>query len=70
MLAEIATQHNRGDFSNKWTLKDEYKQNDATLLNPTGVDDAPDLHGESDADTKSGLDLDEDDDVDFEDVVD
>jgi hypothetical protein len=51
-----------GDFNGKWELKDEYKQNDAMLQNPTGDSVvAPKIEG---VDT----DMDDDDDEPFEDV--
>ncbi|ETI22211.1 hypothetical protein G647_06284 [Cladophialophora carrionii CBS 160.54] len=68
-LEEIAFMWKQGDFNGKWELKDEYKQGDQMLLNPTGVEIAPKAE-DTDADTKSGMDLDDDDDEDeFEDVV-
>jgi transcription initiation factor TFIIF subunit beta len=68
-LEEIAFMWKQGDFNGKWELKDEYKQGDQMLLNPTGVEIAPKAE-DTDADTKSGMDLDDDDDDEFEDVVD
>ena len=68
-LEEIAYMWKQGDFNGKWELKDEYKQGDQRLLNPTGVEIAPKAE-DTDADTKSGMDLDDDDDEEFEDVVD
>ncbi|KIX93053.1 uncharacterized protein Z520_11326 [Fonsecaea multimorphosa CBS 102226] len=65
-LSEIAFMWKSGDFNGKWELKQEFKQQDTTLLNPTGVDVAPKVE-DSDMDTKSGVDDDDDDDV-FEDV--
>jgi hypothetical protein len=49
-----------GDFNGKWELKPEYKQNDALLLNPAGVEVAPKVEEDSDME-KSGMDEDEDD---------
>jgi hypothetical protein len=58
----------QGDFNGKWELKDEYKVGDEALLHPAGVDIAPKAE-DTDGDTKSGMDLDEDDEDDiFEDV--
>ncbi|EXJ58819.1 hypothetical protein A1O7_06249 [Cladophialophora yegresii CBS 114405] len=70
-LEEIAFMWKQGDFNGKWELKDEYKQGDQMLLNPTGAEIAPKAE-DTDADIKSGMDLDDDDDDDdqFEDVVD
>ena len=52
-----------GDFNGKWELKDEYKQNDAMLLNPSGMvaPSAPKAEGVDSDMEKSGLDDDEDD---------
>lgn len=68
-LDEIAFMWRAGDFNGKWELKAEFKQNDEELLNPKGVEVAPEVKGgDSDMDMdKSGMEEDEDDDV-FEDV--
>ncbi|OQU96695.1 hypothetical protein CLAIMM_02739 [Cladophialophora immunda] len=66
-LSEIAFMWKSGDFNGKWELKQEFKQQDTTLLNPTGVEVAPKVE-DSDMDTKSGVDDDDDDDDVFEDV--
>jgi len=57
-LDEIAFMWKHGDFNGKWELKDEYKQQDAQLMNPAGMV-APKAE-ESDME-KSGMDEDEDD---------
>ena len=68
-LSEIAFMWKQGDFNGKWELKEEFKIGDDALLNPAGLEIAPKAE-DTDADTKSGMDLDDDDDVDdvFEDV--
>ncbi|KEF56090.1 uncharacterized protein A1O9_07671 [Exophiala aquamarina CBS 119918] len=59
-LDEIAFMWKAGDFNGKWELKPEYKQNDALLLNPAGVEVAPKVEDDSEME-KSGMDEDEDD---------
>ncbi|EXJ68222.1 uncharacterized protein A1O5_08837 [Cladophialophora psammophila CBS 110553] len=59
-LTEIAFMWKSGDFNGKWELKQEFKQQDTLLQNPTGVEVAPKVE-DSDMDTKSGVEDDEDD---------
>ncbi|KIW95232.1 uncharacterized protein Z519_03816 [Cladophialophora bantiana CBS 173.52] len=59
-LSEIAFMWKSGDFNGKWELKQEFKQQDTLLQNPTGVEVAPKVE-DSDMDTKSGVEDDEDD---------
>ena len=37
VLSEIAFMHKNGDWSGMWQLKPEYREKDATLLNPGGL---------------------------------
>lgn len=65
-LQEIAFMWKAGDFNGKWELKNEFKAQDAQLLNPTNSEVAPEVE-ESEFD-RSGKDDDDDDDekMDFE----
>lgn len=57
-LETVAFMHKSGDFNGKWELKEEFREQDAQFLNPTGTEIAPKAE-ESDLE-KSGLDEDED----------
>lgn len=64
-LQEIAFMWKAGDFNGKWELKNEFKAQDAQLLNPTNSEVAPEVE-ESEFD-RSGKDEDDDDEkMDFE----
>jgi transcription initiation factor TFIIF subunit beta len=64
-LQEIAFMWKSGDFNGKWELKNEFKAQDAQLLNPTNSEVAPEVE-ESELD-RSGKEEDDDDEG-FEDV--
>ena len=66
-LSEIAFMHKHGDFNGKWELKEEYKAQDAELLNPHGSLEAP-KQEDSEMDVSGMDDDDEDEDEKFVDV--